>query len=137
MLSDTEDDKAIGFLLSEDMIFTSRITGVARDLQLAIEPTRSVEGLHTLAGQRSPRCVIVDLAIPGMAIHHVLRRLRESCSPMPFVVAFGSHVDTATLRAAREAGCDVVWPRSKFVEELPHALPEWMADRASPSEESA
>ena len=45
---------------------------------------------------------------------------------MPRMVAYGSHVDAAVLRAAREAGCDPVLPRSKFVEELPRALPEWM-----------
>ena len=32
----------------------------------------------------------------------------------------------AGLRAAREAGCDLVLPRSKFVEELPRALPGWL-----------
>jgi hypothetical protein len=46
---------------------------------------------------------------------------------MPFVAAFGSHVDTETLRAARAAGCNVVWPRSKFAEELEAALPAWVA----------
>jgi hypothetical protein len=50
------------------------------------------------------------------------------------VVAYGSHVDTATLRAAREAGCDVVLPRSKFVEELPTALPTWLAPRTGGDE---
>jgi hypothetical protein len=42
-------------------------------------------------------------------------------------VAYGSHVDTESLRAARAAGCDRVLPRSKFIEELPSALPDWFA----------
>ena len=42
------------------------------------------------------------------------------------VVGYGSHVDAATLHAARVAGCDPVLPRSKFVEELPGALPGWL-----------
>ena len=46
--------------------------------------------------------------------------------PMPRVVAYGSHVETETLRKAREAGCDPVLPRSKFVEELPAKLREWI-----------
>jgi hypothetical protein len=46
---------------------------------------------------------------------------------MPRIVAYGSHVDTAGLRKAREAGCDLVWPRSKFVAELPGALQAWFA----------
>jgi hypothetical protein len=57
----------------------------------------------------------------------LIRRL-ETCSPVPRVVAYGSHVDAAGLRAAREAGGDVVLPRSKFVEELPHKLPTWLSE---------
>ena len=45
----------------------------------------------------------------------------------PRVVAYASHVDTASLKAACDAGCDVVLPRSKFVADLPTALPEWLA----------
>jgi hypothetical protein len=41
-------------------------------------------------------------------------------------VAYGPHVHAAALRAAREADCDPVLPRSKFVEDLPRALPAWM-----------
>jgi CheY-like chemotaxis protein len=114
-----------GLLLSDDMIFTSRIVGTGRDLGLPIKPARSADALVALARQEAPRCVIVDLGNPGLEIGDLMGKLREAGSPMPFVAAYGSHVDTATLRAAREAGCDVVWPRSKFVEELPQALPQW------------
>ena len=37
-----------------------------------------------------------------------------------------THVDAAGLRAAREAGCDPVLPRSQFVEALPLRLAEWV-----------
>ena len=72
--------------------------------------------------------MIVDLANPGLDINELVRRLHETCTPPPRVVAYGSHVDTAGLRAAREAGCDPVLPRSKFVEDLATALPTWMAE---------
>ena len=36
----------------------------------------------------------------------------------------------ALVKAAREAGCDLVLPRSKFVEELATALPKWMQKTA-------
>lgn len=121
-----------GLLLSDDLIFTSRITATARDLGLRVVPARSAEDLVRLARQQSPRCVIVDLANPGLVLTELLARLAEACQPLPRVVAYGSHVDTATLRAAREAGCDPVWPRSKFVEELAVALPGWFQP-ANPS----
>jgi len=38
------------------------------------------------------------------------------------IVAFGSHVDTALLDAARAAGVDEVLPRSAFFRRLPEVL---------------
>jgi CheY-like chemotaxis protein len=113
-------------------MFTSRVTGTARDLGLTVRPARSVAVLENLAGQQAPGCVILDLANPTLKVAELVAWLRAHCSPMPFLVAYGSHVDTATLRAAREAGCDLVLPRSKFVEELPRALPKWLGSEATP-----
>jgi CheY-like chemotaxis protein len=118
---------AAGLLLSDDLIFTSRICGVGRDLGLVIEAARSVEALESLARQKMPRCVIVDLAHPGLSVPNLIHRLGEACPARPRVVAYGSHVDAAGLKAARDAGCDVVLPRSAFVEQLPKMLPQWMA----------
>jgi DNA-binding NarL/FixJ family response regulator len=119
---------SIGLLLCDDMLFISRIMGTARDLNFTIKPARSAEALYAFAQEETPCCVIVDLGNPGLSIVELLQELRVLCSPIPRVVAYGSHVDTATLHAARAAGCDLVLPRSKFVEELPYALPGWMAE---------
>jgi DNA-binding NarL/FixJ family response regulator len=118
-----------GLLLSDDLIFTSRIAGEARALGLTIKSARSADALLALARQESPGCVIVDLANHGLVLPELMRQLAELGSPR--VVAYGSHVDAATLRAARESGCDPVLPRSKFVEELPSALPLWFAGGTS------
>ena len=127
MSTPSEPTPCIGVLLSDDLLFSSRITGTARDLGLVVRPARSVEALTTLLHQQTPSCVIVDLAHPELRLAGFMDCLRTTCTPMPRVVAYGSHVDTATLRAAKEAGCAVVLPRSKFVEQLPQALPEWIA----------
>jgi CheY-like chemotaxis protein len=118
----------IGLLLSDDLMFASRITGTARSLGLTVKPVRSVDVLENLSRQEPPRCVIVDLANPGLSVPDLIQHLRETCSPMPRIVAYGSHVDAAGLKAARDAGCDIVLPRSALVEQLPHKLPEWMAE---------
>ncbi len=123
----TEANTPTGLLLSDDLIFTSRIIGTARDLGHAFQTARTVEALEALARQRAPRCVIVDLANPGLTVLDLLKRLRAACPEMPRVVAYGSHVDAASLRAAREAGCDLVLPRSAFVEQLPVFLGAWVA----------
>jgi DNA-binding NarL/FixJ family response regulator len=113
-------------LLSDDLIFTSRVAGTGRDLGLAIRTARTADAVLNLARQQPPTCVIVDLSNPGLRIADLTAGL-GALTHRPRVVAYGSHVDTASLRAAREVGCDVVLPRSKFVEELPTALPAWLA----------
>jgi DNA-binding NarL/FixJ family response regulator len=120
-------DAPPALLLSDDLLFTSRITGTARDLGLVVKVGRSAEALLNLARQQTPRCVLVDLSHPGLVLADLLRQLGEVCTPLPRLVAYGSHVDAETLRAARAAGCDPVLPRSQFVAELPRALPGWLA----------
>lgn len=115
-----------GLLLSDDLLFASRITGEARALGLSVKSARSLEQLLEWTRHESPSCLLLDLAFPGLDLSALFARLRESTEP-PRVVAYGSHVDTESLRAARIAGCDPVLPRSKFVEELPRALPKWLA----------
>lgn len=113
-----------GLLLCDDLIFVSRVTGTARALGFSVRSAKSPAVLLELARQSPPNCVILDLQTPGLSIDEFAREL-FSLTPRPFVVGYGSHVDTATLKKARDAGCDVVWPRSKFVDELVTALPDW------------
>jgi len=122
----SEKKPLLGLLLSDDLIFTSRITGTARALGLTVKTGRSVGELETLARQQTPTGVLVDLGNPGLDVPDLIARLRAACLVMPRVVAYGSHVDAAGLRAARAAGCDIVLPRSAFVEQLPKSLPEWL-----------
>lgn len=123
-----------GLLLCDDLLFTSRIGGEARALGLTVKPARSLAQLLELARQEPPSCVLVDLGFSGLVLPELFRQLAETCTPFPRVVAYGSHVDTEGLRAARSAGCDPVLPRSKFVEELPHALPQWLSAPPSPAQ---
>jgi len=113
-----------GLLLCDDLVFTSRICGEAKARGLTVRAVKTVADLRRFYEQLPPKCVIVDLHAPGLSIDILVREL-TSLEPRPFVVGYGSHVDTATLKAAREAGCDIVWPRSKFVEELAVVLPHW------------
>jgi DNA-binding NarL/FixJ family response regulator len=113
-----------GLLLSDDLMFSSRITGTAQSQGIILKVARTAAALESLAQQDPPRCVIVDLANPGLNIGDLTAKLGAG-STKPYVVAYGSHVDTATLAAAKDAGCDLVLPRSKFVTDLPTALPRW------------
>src|SRR5262245_16363927 len=120
-----------GLLLSDDLIFTSRVTGTGRDLGFPFRAAKTADAVLALAGETVPACVIVDLSNPGLNITEFVAALKQ-LTPPPTVVAYGSHVDTATLKAARAAGCDQVMPRSQFVEELPVKLYKWMGALSEP-----
>jgi DNA-binding NarL/FixJ family response regulator len=125
-----ESREALGLLLTDDMIFSSRITGTAQALGLKVKVVKSIEDLAARAREHTPTCLIIDLSHPGLQVPESIRELKDT-SPMPRLVAYGSHVDAAMLRAAREAGCDVVLPRSQFVEKLPNELASWMAAKST------
>jgi len=116
---------ADGLLLCDDLIFTSRVTGIAGAHGLTFRTARSLEALDALLSSERPVCVIIDLGHPGLRVEELVRKV-EAITPRPRIVAYGSHVDAAGLKAAREAGCDLVLPRSAFVERLPEELPTWM-----------
>ena len=111
-------------LLSDDLIFTSRVAGTARALGIDVRMGRSAEVLLNLARQKSAACAIIDLANPGLSLEELVAGLRAA--GVQRIVGYGPHVDIAALKAARAAGCDPVLPRSKFIEELPRALSEWV-----------
>jgi len=123
---------AAGLVLSDDLIFFSRIAAAARDAGLAVRQARSAADLLALARQGAPGGVIVDLQNPGLDLPALLADLRATCPVMPRVVAYGSHVEAEVLRAARQAGCDRVLPRSRFVEELARDIGEWLGAGPNP-----
>lgn len=111
-------------VLSDDLIFASRVTGTAEASRLSAKVCRTADEVIEHVSQERPDCVILDLAHPGLAVVDLVSRLR-TLEPTPRIVAYGPHVDSAMLKAARQAGCDLVLTRSQFVERLPQELPAW------------
>jgi DNA-binding NarL/FixJ family response regulator len=113
-------------MVCDDLIFFSRVAGTARAAGLAVKQARTAAAALDLARQQPPGGVIIDLHTEGLDVAALLAELRAVCPVMPRAVAFGSHVAADTLRAAREAGCDQVMPRSQFVAELEANLAGWL-----------
>lgn len=113
-------------LLSDDLIDTSRITGTAGAVGVEAKAARSRDRLLELIREASPDCVMVDLQHSGMDIADLMATLRRE-ELIPHVIAYGSHVQVEALRAARQAGCDRVMPRSQFFEELARATATWFS----------
>jgi DNA-binding NarL/FixJ family response regulator len=114
-----------GLLLSRDLIFTSKVTGTARALGRRVMVAGSPALAAQMIEQWRPLVVFVDLAAGDLASPAALIALAKTAPGTPFV-AFGSHVDTASLAAAAAAGCDPVLPRSRFTAELPDLIRRYL-----------
>jgi hypothetical protein len=118
--------RPIGLLLSRDLIFTTKITGTARELGVQVMVAGSPELASSMIAQWSPTVVFADLASGDLVAPPMLLALRSQAGAQTVFVAFGSHVDTQALAAARAAGCDEVMPRSKFSAELPALIKRYL-----------
>ncbi len=100
-----------------DLIWATRIKGVADSLELAARPARDIAMLEARLGDCDVRGMIVDLDKEADAID-LIRRLRdERATPAQRgirIVAFGPHVRRDLLQQARDAGADEVLTRGSF-----------------------
>jgi DNA-binding NarL/FixJ family response regulator len=85
--------------LVSDLMDRSRISGAIPD----------AEFVRDAAACAAADVVIVDLARSGGDVGAL-----RAAAPSARLVCFGPHVDEERAAAAREAGADVVLPRSRF-----------------------
>src|SRR4051812_16089513 len=114
-----------GLLLSRDLIFTSKVTGTARALGYQVLTAGNIALALAMIDQWHPRVVFVDLASGDLVGQDALFAYRKLAPGTPFV-AFGSHVDTASLAEAAAAGCDPVLPRSRFSAMLAELIEQYL-----------
>lgn len=118
-----------GILLTDDLIFSAKVTGTAAALGCTVTLAADVDRAVELCRVERPGCVLLDLGLPGLTIAEVVRRLDSASGGVP-VVAYGSHVDQHRLESAAKAGCREVLPRSKFSRTLPDLLQRYLAAAA-------
>jgi DNA-binding NarL/FixJ family response regulator len=119
-----------GVMLCDDLLFSSKVTTTARALGLTVVPAKTPDAALANAKAIHAVTVFIELHTPGLVLSQFLESLR-SLDPLPRIIAFGSHVDKASLNAAKAAGCDLVMPRSKFVASLETELAGWLSPRES------
>jgi CheY-like chemotaxis protein len=103
----------------DDLIFSIKVRTAAKGLNVDVYFERSADALLTTVREKRPSLVVFDLnsqrlrpleAIAALKQDPDLRQIRT--------VGYVSHVDTATIDAARAAGADQVMARSAFVAQL-------------------
>lgn len=103
-----------------DLLIEVQIEGAAKRLNAVVE-TVSVQEAPELIASTRPELVIVDLATPGLEVEAITSAALEAQVP---VAGFYPHVEDKLRRAAKEAGIEHVYARSRFLRELPVILEE-------------
>ncbi len=111
--------------ICRDLFFSTRIRDAGEKSGAAVRTASTLsEALAAASG-----CDLVLLDLSGEVDVKELMTGLKAQSPLPRVIAFGSHTDLAAQEAAHAAGCDRFYARSRFVE----ILPELLAGRQSAS----
>ena len=115
-------------LVSRDLFFISKVTGTASSLGIDMQVAGEAQSAAQLANTASFQSIFIDLADAGLDVAEFFAGLNPARAgsglPVP-VIAFGSHVATARLQQARDAGCTDVMPRSRFSASLPDLLQKY------------
>lgn len=98
-------------------MFGTRIAETAKHLGIPVEFLNPGDDAGTVLARLSPSLVIVALDAEGW--EQVVAAAKAASA---YVLAFGSHKDVDTLRAAKAAGCDEVIARSRMATELSNLL---------------
>jgi DNA-binding NarL/FixJ family response regulator len=122
---------ALCLVLSDDLLDASRVTGHGQAAGLLVVHCRDLRTLRA-AVTSNPALVILDLHHPELDAATHVPQLKAAGAR---VVGYGSHVDAARLKAARQAGCDEVLPRSAFFEDLEAHLRTWTAAKPAGRQE--
>ena len=109
--------------LVDDLMFRSKIKSTAGQLGVRVVFVASRDSALAVMQSEAPALVVLDL---NNARTHPLGTIAaikrdKALAPIP-VVGFVSHVDVATIDAAKAAGLDEVLARSAFTMKLPDLL---------------
>lgn len=107
----------------DDLLFGSKIRATAAQLGLPLAFARSSEAALDEMRKTAPSLVIFDLNNPRTdPMGTVAAMKRDAALANIPTVGFVSHVDTATIEAARAAGVGDVMARSSFAQRLAEIL---------------
>ncbi|MFP6657445.1 MAG: histidine kinase [Pirellulales bacterium] len=108
----------VTLMLTGDLMIGSQAGGVASRCGVTLKAFASPDQLLAECGDGEIGQVLVDLAVSGLDLQSLIAALKQLPSPPTRVVAFGPHVQEATLKAAEDAGCDQVLTRGQFFANL-------------------
>ena len=108
-------------LLSQDLLVTSRVSGVVEALNVAFRSVSSADNLQLTWPESPAELIVVDLTLPGLDVEEVVQWIHAQ-QTRATVIAFGPHVQLKTLGRAEQSGCDHVYVRGEFFAQMQNIL---------------
>jgi len=109
-------------LLSNDLMVVSRVTSAAATSNADVRAAGNTAAAFAMHVERPANLVVVDLGLPALELAELVTNLKANDERAVQVVAFGPHVHTERLAAARQAGCDSVLSRGQFFAQVDSIL---------------
>ncbi|CAG0977174.1 hypothetical protein PHYC_01566 [Phycisphaerales bacterium] len=103
--------------LAADLIWATRIKGVAEALGLPARPVRSLEMLEARLADSRVSAILLDLERPEEALAMIARLRGPGAGEQDrsiCILAWAPHVQKDLMQQARDAGADEVLPRGAF-----------------------
>jgi len=117
--------------LTSDLMFFSRVASVARENEWDILCLASHDEAVYRASEQPAALILIDLTTRDVDFAGLIADLKGLETPPQHFVAFGPHVHTAKLDAAREAGCDEVLTRGQFDAKMADVLGRYLSKSVS------
>jgi CheY-like chemotaxis protein len=116
-------DHAVILAILDDLLFTSKIRSTAAPLGVTVTFARSSQAALERMRSEPPSLVILDLNNPRTDPIGTIAAMKADAALASIpTLGYVSHVDTATIDAARTAGIDDVVARSAFATNLREIL---------------
>lgn len=118
----------------DDLFFLAKLQETARQVGVPLATVRAADFRLESVRQQKPTLAIFDLNATSGNPVELVRQLKADAELRKIpVLAFLSHVQVDLQRAAREAGCEQVLPRSKFTATLPQLLGQFAPSSDPPT----
>jgi hypothetical protein len=107
--------------LVDDLMVGVRIEEAAKAIGSQAEVVSTIDEAKRRLQSQVVEGLVVDLAIPGLDLKDLASNTSDAAL---WLVGFYPHVEVERRRAAEEVGIEYVYPRSRFLRDLPKLLLE-------------
>ena len=116
----------MGFYLTRDLMFSSRVTAAAASQNLPLSVVDSVERLKEKSAGKAIGLVFIDLELVADNVNASIAQVRQAAKGAT-LVAYAGHVKESLFKQAVAAEVDIVLTRGQFNQRCAELLKNYLA----------